>query len=475
MWLFLVSELLLFSGLFTLYAAYRSMYADGFVEALRHNTIVYGTVNTYVLLTSSFTIALAVWAVRSGKNRLACVFVLASAALGVAFLGIKAAEYLVHIHEGALAGRITTTPRRRRWAVIASTRCIGSRPARMRCTSRVASAYSCGSPGISRKGATPPTITRRSRTPRCTGTSSTSCGSSSGRFTTWFEPMPNHQDHARRELKKYVLTYAALLVLATVSWLLAIVHVPGGVVFGILIGAVKAVLVLAFFMHLADEAFSFKLAIAVSTILVAIFIGLTVVDPATRTASSSIGSVLGLRSRVEFGVSRSRNVPSPLPGHTPARSHGLRRELDFCREAPEFTFSFRLYSPAPSAMFVKLIQRCERGRSRRSAGGRYRSRRSAAPRESYLERSVERHVASNVPARTTDPSCPAVRNLHGAIIRAMGRARARCEIAKPPTRDSGMEHVSLGSTAPIYWDRRAKARRACQALPAALTGTHAYT
>jgi cytochrome c oxidase subunit III len=104
MWLFLASELLLFSGLFTLYGAYRSMYPDTFVEALRHNTIVYGTVNTYVLLTSSFTIALAVWAVRLGKNRLACAFVLASAALGVAFFGIKAAEYLVHIHEGALAG-----------------------------------------------------------------------------------------------------------------------------------------------------------------------------------------------------------------------------------------------------------------------------------------------------------------------------------------------------------------------------------
>jgi caa(3)-type oxidase subunit IV len=95
--------------------------------------------------------------------------------------------------------------------------------------------------------------------------------------------MTTHELDARHALKKYVLTYVALLVLATLSWLLAVVHVPGGVIFGMLIGAIKAVLVLAFFMHLAEEAFSFKLVIAVSAILVLIFVGLTVVDPLTRT------------------------------------------------------------------------------------------------------------------------------------------------------------------------------------------------
>lgn len=104
MWVFLASELLLFSGFFVLYAAYRSMYPDEFRVALQHNTLWYGTANMYVLLTSSFTIALSVHAVRHGALRRATVLVLVSAALGIAFLGIKAAEYAVHIRDGALPG-----------------------------------------------------------------------------------------------------------------------------------------------------------------------------------------------------------------------------------------------------------------------------------------------------------------------------------------------------------------------------------
>lgn len=104
MWLFLASELLLFSGLFVLYAAYRGMYGADFVAALHRNTMWYGTINMYVLLTSSFTIALSVYCVRRDALRAATGFVLASAVLGVAFLVIKGAEYLVHIREGALPG-----------------------------------------------------------------------------------------------------------------------------------------------------------------------------------------------------------------------------------------------------------------------------------------------------------------------------------------------------------------------------------
>jgi cytochrome c oxidase subunit 3 len=104
MWLFLASELVLFSGLFVLYAAYRSMYRNDFVEAVHSNTMAYGTANTYVLLTSSFTVALAVFHLRRGALRAAMWLVLASAALGVAFLAIKAVEYGVHIREGALPG-----------------------------------------------------------------------------------------------------------------------------------------------------------------------------------------------------------------------------------------------------------------------------------------------------------------------------------------------------------------------------------
>jgi cytochrome c oxidase subunit 3 len=104
LWLFLASELLLFSGLFVLYAAYRGEYSADFVRALHTNTLAYGTANTYVLLTSSFTVALAVRAIRLGSQRTAALLMGASALLGATFLVIKGAEYLVHIREGALPG-----------------------------------------------------------------------------------------------------------------------------------------------------------------------------------------------------------------------------------------------------------------------------------------------------------------------------------------------------------------------------------
>ncbi|HEY4184184.1 MAG TPA: cytochrome c oxidase subunit 3 [Polyangia bacterium] len=104
MWIFLASESLLFAGLFALYAAYRAMYAADFAQAIRHNTLVYGTVNTYVLLTSSLTVALSVWAVRRGRPRVAVALLLATAALGGAFLVVKGLEYAEHLREGALPG-----------------------------------------------------------------------------------------------------------------------------------------------------------------------------------------------------------------------------------------------------------------------------------------------------------------------------------------------------------------------------------
>jgi caa(3)-type oxidase subunit IV len=92
-------------------------------------------------------------------------------------------------------------------------------------------------------------------------------------------------EHATPQLslRTYVWTYAVLLALATVSWVIAGLHVPGAVAIGLGIGAIKAVLVLAYFMHLAEEPFSFKLVIGVSVVLVAIFVGLTALDPLTRS------------------------------------------------------------------------------------------------------------------------------------------------------------------------------------------------
>src|SRR6187399_3218792 len=71
MWLFLGSELLLFAGLFALYASYRALYSEDFARASAHNHVLLGTLNTVVLISSSFCVAWAGHCVRLGRNRVA--------------------------------------------------------------------------------------------------------------------------------------------------------------------------------------------------------------------------------------------------------------------------------------------------------------------------------------------------------------------------------------------------------------------
>src|ERR1700759_1441169 len=86
-------------------------------------------------------------------------------------------------------------------------------------------------------------------------------------------------------LRTYVVTYAALLVLATLSWWSA--GWSGSFALGIAlaIGALKALLVLGLFMHLLEERFSRRLVMAIAAILVGVWIALTVIDPRTRGPS----------------------------------------------------------------------------------------------------------------------------------------------------------------------------------------------
>ena len=104
LWVFLGSETLLFAGLFGLYAAYRSMYADSFARASRLNEQWIGSVNTFVLIVSSF---FAAWAVHAARARRAAQTRWALAgviALGVTFLGFKALEYGHHLTTGIAPG-----------------------------------------------------------------------------------------------------------------------------------------------------------------------------------------------------------------------------------------------------------------------------------------------------------------------------------------------------------------------------------
>jgi cytochrome c oxidase subunit III len=106
MWVFVASELLFFAGFFVLYAAYRVEHARGFDVGVETNTLVYGSVNTAVLLVSSYTVALAVHELRRGAARAAARLTALTVLFGACFLAIKSAEYAHHFHEGIYPGGV---------------------------------------------------------------------------------------------------------------------------------------------------------------------------------------------------------------------------------------------------------------------------------------------------------------------------------------------------------------------------------
>jgi cytochrome c oxidase subunit 3 len=108
MWIFLGTEVLLFSGFFVLYAAYRTEQPHGFAVAVEHNTWGWGSLNTGVLLVSSYTIALAVHALRRGRPRVCARLIGVTLFLGVCFLAIKTTEYMQHFREGLYPGGVGT-------------------------------------------------------------------------------------------------------------------------------------------------------------------------------------------------------------------------------------------------------------------------------------------------------------------------------------------------------------------------------
>jgi cytochrome c oxidase subunit III len=106
MWVFLASEVLFFAGLFALYASYRTEHPRGFAVGVEENTLAWGSVNTGVLLLSSYTVALAVRALRRGERRSAMALVGATLFLGACFLAIKASEYAKHFRDGIYPGGV---------------------------------------------------------------------------------------------------------------------------------------------------------------------------------------------------------------------------------------------------------------------------------------------------------------------------------------------------------------------------------
>jgi cytochrome c oxidase subunit 3 len=93
MWIFLLTEIMFFGGLFLAYFAYRQAYPLAFASASNMTNLWIGAANTTVLICSSLTMALAVHAASVGKQKLLVLFLTATLLLGGVFLGVKGYEY----------------------------------------------------------------------------------------------------------------------------------------------------------------------------------------------------------------------------------------------------------------------------------------------------------------------------------------------------------------------------------------------
>jgi cytochrome c oxidase subunit 3 len=104
MLVFLASEVLLFAGLFTLWASYRATYTPEFHVAARETDAVLGLIDTVLLLCASLAAALSVHAFRDGARRTCVAWLGTAAGLATLFLLLKVGEWRQHVVHGYVPG-----------------------------------------------------------------------------------------------------------------------------------------------------------------------------------------------------------------------------------------------------------------------------------------------------------------------------------------------------------------------------------
>lgn len=104
MWVFLATEILMFSGLFLAYFIIRSNYPEMVLHAHEKLDKILGSINTLVLITSSFTMAMAVRATQLNKRKEAQIHLLFTLLFAMTFMVIKYFEYSAKISHGTLPG-----------------------------------------------------------------------------------------------------------------------------------------------------------------------------------------------------------------------------------------------------------------------------------------------------------------------------------------------------------------------------------
>jgi cytochrome c oxidase subunit 3 len=104
MWLFLVTELLLFCGMFVAYTVYRIWHPEVFAAASTLLDRTWGAVNTVVLLTSSLTVALSIRSIQVGNKKWLVLNLIFTILLACVFLVVKYFEYTHKFHEHIFPG-----------------------------------------------------------------------------------------------------------------------------------------------------------------------------------------------------------------------------------------------------------------------------------------------------------------------------------------------------------------------------------
>jgi cytochrome c oxidase subunit 3 len=103
-WIFLMTEAMMFGALFLTFAIYFYRHTETFAATSGHLNVWLGGTNTVLLLVSTYTMGLATLMMRRGSVRASVWFVIVTGVMALVFLGIKAVEWSIEIHDGLYPG-----------------------------------------------------------------------------------------------------------------------------------------------------------------------------------------------------------------------------------------------------------------------------------------------------------------------------------------------------------------------------------
>lgn len=105
-WVFLCTEILMFGGLFVLYAVFHSLYSEAFSLGAHHLDWRLGAINTLVLLCSSFTMVMGIYFAQKNNRKLSGMSLALTLFFGLVFMCIKYFEYSHKFHMGLFPGEL---------------------------------------------------------------------------------------------------------------------------------------------------------------------------------------------------------------------------------------------------------------------------------------------------------------------------------------------------------------------------------